>query len=372
MSPSVKRILGPILLVILVLGVGIAIYFSAREQFSSRRVIVVRGLIGSEKEDFFQDPRVIKALRDGGLEVHVEKAGSREIATQYNLNEYDFAFPSGVPAAEKIRTDYQGSHSYDAFFTPMAIASWQSIAQLLEANGVAQDQGGYYTLDMERFMELVASGKRWVDLENNAAYPVNKSVLITSTDVRTSNSAAMYLSLASFVANGSRIVQSESEIDQIMPLLTPLFEGYREKSTKVILENYAVMGMGQSPLAIIYEAQYIAAAAEGIIRDEMVLMYPVPTIFSKHIIVSLSEGGERLGKLLRNDPELQNEPKLQAVATELQRLEIEYGFRNNNMTYFREFTGQHKLAMPDSIVSVIDPPTYTILESMIIQFESLD
>ena len=35
-------------------------------------------------------------------------------------------------------------------------------------------------------------------------YPANKSVLITSTDVRTSNSAAMYLSIASYVANGEQ------------------------------------------------------------------------------------------------------------------------------------------------------------------------
>lgn len=49
---------------------------------------------------------------------------------------------------------------------------------------------------MRAFLKLVTDGKRWSDLLNSSAYSVNKKVLINSTDVRTSNSAAMYLSLA--------------------------------------------------------------------------------------------------------------------------------------------------------------------------------
>jgi hypothetical protein len=165
-----KRILGPLLLVVLVLGVGIAIFLSVRGQIESRRVITIQGLIGSEKAEFFQDPQVIEALRRGGLEVHVEKAGSRQIATSYDLSEYDFAFPAGVPAAEKMRREQHGSTSYDIFFTPMAVASWAPIAQILEANGIAQDQGGYYTLDIAKLLEAIKEGRRWNGLEGSNAY----------------------------------------------------------------------------------------------------------------------------------------------------------------------------------------------------------
>jgi hypothetical protein len=228
MNSRIKRIFGPLLLVVLVLGVGAAIFFSAREQLALRRVVTVRGLIGSEKEEFFKDPQVVEALRRGGLEVHIEKAGSRQIATSYDLSEYDFAFPAGVPAAEKMRLEQEGSKSYDVFFTPMVIASWRPIAQLLEADGIAQDQGGYYTLDIAGLLEVIEGGKRWSELRDNTAYPVNKSILVTSTDVRKSNSAAMYLALASFVANDNNIVQSDAEVNRVMPLMESLFlkQGY--------------------------------------------------------------------------------------------------------------------------------------------------
>jgi len=351
-----KRLIGPLLLAVLILGVGAAIFLSASEQFALRRVVLVRGLIGSEKEGFFQDPRVIAALRKGGLDVQVEKAGSRQIATGYNLEEYDFAFPAGVPAAEKIRREHASAKSYDPFFTPMAIASWKPIAQLLVDNGIAQDHGGYYTLDIAAYLQLVSEGKRWSELQNNSKYPVNKSVLIASTDVRKSNSAAMYLALASFVANGNNVVQNETDIQKVIPLMEDLFlkQGYTEYSSEAPFEDYLVMGMGKAPLVMIYEAQFISQAINGNggTGSDMVLIYPEPTIYSKHILLALSENGARLGELLQNDPELQ-------------RLEAEYGFRNANTAYFQEIKNKGSLSLPDTLVNVIEPPSYEILEQMI-------
>lgn len=107
-------------------------------------------LVGSEKIPFFQDERVQEALRDHGLEVTVQKAGSREIATDYDLSQYDFVFPAGIPAAQKIQQEHNVSTSYKPFFTPMVIASWQPIADLFVQQGIATDEGGYYLLDMEK------------------------------------------------------------------------------------------------------------------------------------------------------------------------------------------------------------------------------
>ena len=52
-----KRFLGPVLTLLLVAGVGAALFFSLREGFQARRVVTVRGLIGSEKEPFFVTKR---------------------------------------------------------------------------------------------------------------------------------------------------------------------------------------------------------------------------------------------------------------------------------------------------------------------------
>jgi hypothetical protein len=355
-----KRILGPILLVILVFGVGAAIYFSASDALTNRRLVTVHGLIGSEKYDYFHSLEVIEALRRNGLVVEVEKAGSRQIATSYDLNAYDFAFPAGVPAAEKMRREYSDSRAYGVFFTPMAIGSWRPIANLLVANGIAEEKAGYYTVDMAAYLELVEEGTRWSDLAHNDAYDVNKSVLITSTDVRKSNSAAMYLALASYVANDNNIVQSLAKARPLMPLLESLFlkQGYVEYSSAVPFNDYLIMGMGKAPLVMMYEAQFVyeAAVSEGAIRPEMVLMYPQPTIFSKHILVTFSEAGQKLGEALQTDPDLQ-------------RLAIEHGFRNDDVAYFREFTNKNEVAVPDVLVDVIEPPSYAVLEGMIQQIE---
>jgi hypothetical protein len=354
-----KRLLGPLLLAVLVIGVGTAIFLSARQQITLNRVVTVHGLIGSEKEPFFQDPNVISELRKNGIVVSYDKAGSRTIATTPDLKKYDFVFPSGVPAATKIRQDNPSAKVYDEFFTPMAVASWKPIVSILVANGLAKDQGGYYTLDMDAYLKAVAAGKRWSDLSNNAAYNVDKSILITSTDVRQSNSAAMYLALASFVANGNNVVQSAGETQTILPLMSSLFlkQGFTEYSSAVPFDDYLSMGMGKAPMVMIYEAQYIAQAAQtnGITSD-MVLMYPEPTIYSKHILIAFTPGGEKLGDLLATDPVLQ-------------RLAVENGFRNTNPDLFKQVKKDRNLNLPDTLVNVIDPPSYEILEKMIEQIE---
>jgi hypothetical protein len=353
-----KRLLGPLLLVVLVIGVGAAIYFSATQQFALRQVVNVKGLIGSEKEAFFRDPKVIDALRKGGVEVQFDKAGSRTIASA-DLSKYDFAFPAGVPAATELRKNPKFEKAYDEFFTPMAIASWKSIASILEANGVAKNQGGYYTLDMTAYLKLVADNKRWSDLKNNAEYNVNKSILIVSTDVRQSNSAAMYLALASYVANDNNVVQSDGEIQKVLPLIEALFlkQGFTEYSSDVPFQDYVSMGMGKAPLVMVYESSYINQAAQpnGITGD-MVLMYPEPTIYSKHTLIALSPNGQKLGELLQTDPDLQ-------------RLAVENGFRNSNTALFKQVKQDRKLSLPDTLVNVVDPPSYDFLEKMILQIE---
>jgi hypothetical protein len=316
----------------------------------------VLGLVGSEKIPFFQDERVQEALRSHGLDVTVQKAGSREIATSFNPNEYDFVFPAGIPAAQKIQQEHNISSSYSPFFTPMVIASWRPIADLFVEQGLATNEGGYYLLDMEKLLPMLENEMRWNELEGNTALPVNQSILIRSTDVRTSNSAAMYLALMSYVANDNNIVQSLDQAQANLPFLSGIFlrQGLLPSSTQEPFEDYLVKGMGHSPIVIIYEAQFIAQAAlqNGTILPEMVLMYPSPTIFTEHVLIPFSDTGRQLGELLETDPELQ-------------KLAIEYGLRNGNLAEFRQFTADHNITLPDTIVNVIEPPSYEVLEGLI-------
>ncbi len=340
--------------------IGVALAIVAYALLTGNGVARVTGLIGSEKAPFFEDERVQKALRRHGLEVTVQKAGSREIATSFDLSQYDFAFPAGAPAAEKIQRETGASKSVTPFFTPMAIASWKPIADVLVQQGIAQDRGGYYTVDMAALLALIEAQVRWKDIPGNTALPANKSVLITTTDVRKSNSAAMYLALMSYVANGNNIVQSTDEAQSLLPLLADMFlrQGLRPSSSQEPFEDYLIKGMGHSPVVLIYEAQFIsqAARADGSIQPDMVLMYPTPTIFTKHVLIPFSAAGDKLAEALNTDPELL-------------RLAIEYGFRTDDLATFRGFTANHGVTLPDSFVDVIEPPSYEVLEGMIQSIE---
>ena len=113
-------------------------------------------------------------------------------------------------------------------------------------------------------------------------------------------------------------------------------------------------------MVMIYEAQYLAHAAanDGSIRPDMVLMYPEPTILSKHTLVGLTPDGIRFGQFLTDDPELQS-------------LATEYGFRTTDAAGFQTFLSNHQVSAPGTLLDVIDPPTYERLEAMITRLEQL-
>ena len=357
-----SRIIGLALAAILAVGVVVAVVASLSGNLTPRGTTTVQGVIGSEKQAFFQDPDVQAVFHRNGLDVKIDTAGSREIATTVDLSRYDFAFPSGVPAAAKIKAERKATATYIPFFTPMAIATFRPIAQLLVANHVAADQGSYYTFDVQAYLSLVAKNARWTDLSGNTAYPAGKSVLVTSTDVRTSNSAAMYLSIASYVANGGNVVSDEATARKLVPQVAPLFlrQGFTESSSDEPFTDYLSIGIGKTPMVVIYEAQFLArvAAHDRAITPDMVLMYPTPTVLSKHTLVPLKPAGDRVGRLLQND-------------RDLQRLAVKYGFHTSDPAAFSGYLKDRGVPAPPQLVNVIEPPAYDPLEAMITGIDQL-
>jgi hypothetical protein len=84
----------------------------------------------------------------------------------------------------------------------------------------------------------------------------------------------------------------------------------------------------------------------------MVLMYPTPTTFSKHVVVPLNDKGDAVGQLLASDPDLQH-------------LAVKYGFRTQDAAYQQQFDKAHNLADPPQVVNVVEPPVFDQLEYMI-------
>ena len=142
----------------------------------------------------------------------------------------------------------------------MAIASWQLLIPVMENEGIVKKTDGtYYIIDMKRLLGLSEKGVRWRDLKGNTAFATSKSILISSTDVRKSNSAAMYLALASYVANDSNVVDDQAQSSKVLPFVTSLFlrQGLQESSSAGPFEDYTTMGVGKAPLVMIYESQFL-------------------------------------------------------------------------------------------------------------------
>jgi len=370
---EVRRFVAPALAVLLLAGVGGGIWVSntrvegerSAEQtarLEQARQVSVRGLIGSEKESFFADLRVQQALAKQGITVTVEKAGSRSIASRYDASKYDFGFPSGAPAATSLRAQAKAAQVFNPFYTPMVLASWRPIADILVANGLAERAGEvYYLKDMPGLLALAEKGTRWRELKASSAFATGKSVLVGSTDVRTSNSAAMYLALASYLANHQQIVQSQEDVDRVLPVVTPLFlrQGLQEQSSAGPFEDYLALGMGKAPLLIAYESQLIEFWLKhpDKIKGDMVIIYPRPTVFSKHVLVPYTPAGVRLGEALENDPALR-------------ALAHEYGYRTGGEAKGPELWKQRGIAVPEVLVDVIDPPSEEWLERMIAAIEA--
>lgn len=370
---EIRKWVAPVLALVLAAAVGGGVWFSharlgddlstrQEAQDEAARHVSVRGLIGSEKEAYFADTRVQKALARLGLTVTIEKAGSRSIANRYDPKQYDFGFPSGAPAGVQLQRQSKASAVFNPFYTPMVVASWKPIAEILVANGIAQKSDSiYYLVDLPRLMTLIEQGQRWRDLKGSAAFASSKSVLINSTDVRTSNSAAMYLSLASYLANGEQIVQSNEEVAKVLPLVAPLFlrQGFQEQSSAGPFEDYLALGMGKAPLLMAYESQMVEFWLKhpDSTQGDMVLMYPRPTVYSKHVLVPYTPAGVRLGQALETDPELRS-------------LAHEYGFRTGGQTKGPELWKQHGVVVPVELMDVIDPPSHEWLEKMIVAIEA--
>lgn len=355
-----------LLTLVLLAGFGAALFFALRGQQAAvaERSLAsapqLTGIISLDVEPFFKDERVRKILAENRLPVSVTRVGSRDMAAKVVAGQMpDFLFPSGVVAANQVgdaaRKVGIGIAQSSPFHTPMVIASWAPIAKILVANGMAKPLGErIYGVDMAQLTAAMLAKKRWKDLKASQAYDVSRSVLVSTTDVRRSNSAAMYLALASYAVHGDVVTDRATAV----PLATRLAElfkrqGYQENYVNGNFDDYVAIGIGKTPMAFIYENQLVNYALEkkGVAAD-MVLLYPQPTIVNKVVFLAVSERAKALADLLARN-------------AELQRIAVSYGFRVADTGVFMQAIKPTGLAVEERITQVIDPPSFELMAEMI-------
>ena len=313
----------------------------------------VTGVIGSEKREYFEDPEVVDRLTELGFTVNFTTAGSRRIANETNLAQQDFVFPSSGPAAQKI-TDQDSNYSVEyPFFSPMAVATFKPIARILEKEGVATEAAGKYTLDVGEFITLTQQGKRWRDFGNT--FPSQRNVQVATTDIRTSNSAAMWLAILAWEFGESNPDKAD-DIGWLTNQIAPFFtgQGYTQSSSAGPFADYLSQGMGAVPMVLVYEAQFLGEQMKesSRLKDDMVLMHLEPTVLANHGIVGISPEGKELAQALASDQELQ-------------QLAAWHGFRPATGDYLTTAMEGHGLGSPAHYDNSVDPPSFDRMEKLI-------
>lgn len=226
-------------------------------------------------------------MKKKGLQVNYERWPSGKIAQVKDPKEFgqysDFAFPSGVQTSDKIKQSIKGSQAYNIFYSPMVIATWKPIVDIMSANNLLIKTPQYSALDMDKFLNLMTSKTKWKELKGSESYPVNKVALIYTSDSRYSNASKMYMALTSYMMNNHEVVSTAEQADKIIPRIKQMMQsqGNRESSSTNLFTDYTSVGMGKAPMIFVYESEFIEAAIKsGKVDPRMQLLYPSPTLFT--------------------------------------------------------------------------------------------
>ncbi|UUU24639.1 substrate-binding domain-containing protein [Streptomyces sp. DSM 40750] len=348
-----RRIAGIVLAVLLIGGV-VAAVVAGRTEDTGTATKTVRGVIGSEKAEFFADPEVVKALAAKGYTVKTETSGSWAM-DGLDLNGYDFAFPSSKAPADELAVKYDVREPLPRpFYSPLVVVTHRGAAEVLRQNGLATLEEGRGVLDMGAYLKAAEEGRTWQDLKGADKHGELMGLLyIATTDPTTSNSGALYLAAASNVANGGRVVASKADLDRTAPLMRELIsvQGAQQPSTDAAFRDF-VSGVG-NPLVLVYESQVAALLTEGQSVDDLVVLYPDTTVFSDHTVVPVTDEGRALGELLGTD-------------AELRELAARHGFRPQGAaTEFTAATADHTTYLTQKLTVRQAPvPTSEVLHEM--------
>jgi hypothetical protein len=291
-----RKLIAPVLAAVLAVAVAGGVWYSRTEVVEVRdarqladaqraREVTVRGFIGSREGSLLRRYACGRcALAKQGITVVVEKAGSRAIAGRFDAKQVRLRLPFGR-SGRRACCSQQAKAA--AMSTTPSTRRWCWPAGGRSPRSwwptrLRERQGDiYYLVDLPALMALIEKGARWRDLKSSQAFATGKAVLINSTDVRTSNSAAMYLSLASYLANAQQIVQSAGRRGPRAAhrwRRSSCARGCRRQSSAGPFEDYLALGMGKAPLLMAYESQLIEFWLKNPdrLKADMVLLYPKP------------------------------------------------------------------------------------------------
>lgn len=347
--------LGLALLVLVIVVAGVYQWLTGIQQ----QHIEITGFIGGEKIGLVDDPDVIKILKNKmKLTFKYQKAGSLDMIKQDHQGR-DYLWPSSQTALDLYEKTYgKPRQSEIVFNTPIVLYTRRIVADALTQKGYATKTDDVYYLDMKAFLPALEEGVSWESM----GLPLYGPLLVSTTNPTKSNSGNMFAGLLANMINGGEVVTMD-KADTVIPRLKSLIErlGYMETSSADIFNQFLKTGVGARPLVAGYESQLLEFAHTNPndyqqIKDDVILLYPVPTVWSSHVYISLSDNGKR-------GLEAMMLPEIQKLAWE------RHGFRTGINAANMDVTALGVPGVAPVVSRIIQMPDSQVMEKLIHSLE---
>lgn len=291
---------------------------------------------GGGKEDFLSDERVQEILKkkyklnvvfdtwSNGKTItkplirESVKLGNESIVNRINKGEDITINTNGVTKYDALFTSDQRFYDYyklspnkengeaDRYTvlaggltlnTPIVVYSWKEVVNaLINESIVTETDGVYYITDMNKLIDYILTNKKWSDIGLNDLYG---NINIASTDPVSSSPGATYYGLLLSVLGNGQI--SDDTIDDNLARLKQFYQksGYMNNTPADLFERYLKTGMGGEPMIVDYEKSIIDFANSNTsgfnqVKDNIVVLYPKPTIWNSHCLTIFTENGKKL------------------------------------------------------------------------------
>lgn len=333
--------------------------FSALQRSVERRDPVrVSIFYGGEKSGLLRNPEVQKIIRDRyAITLDATKAGSVEMVTTLDTSAKHCVWPSNMVAVELARQTGKPVLADETIFnSPIVFYAWDEVAEALRREGVVHDGAqGNLTADVTGIGQLIADNKRWKeDLGLNIYGPFR----VISTHPAKSNSGNIWSGLLATVLNDGE-TPTETAMAHLLPQVKAYFDGmgHMEASSGDLFESFLKQGMGARPLIVGYENQLVEFLAENqqyadLIRQKIKVIYPEPTIFASHPLISLRPECKRLAEALID-------PELQEIAW------AQHGFRTGLIGIENDPAAITVARLPETVALVVPMPSAAVMTDII-------
>jgi hypothetical protein len=317
---------------------------------------VVAGFVGGEKMRFVANEEIRRILAEKyQIRIDATKAGSVEMVTDLDVSGKDFLWPSNDIAVEFYRMGGGKIEKSEIVFnSPIVIYTGWNIANALIQEGIVEKRAeGYFIVRFKALLTLILEQKTWKDLGLNFYGKVS----VRCTDPTRSNSGNMFSGLVANMLNDGEVVNEQS-VEPILPDLQQFFArlGMMDHSSGDIFRKFIATGINNS-MVVGYENQVVEFIlanpnSRKLIEDSVCILYPEPTVWSSHPVISLNDKGNRVIQALMDE----------AVQ---QRAWSDHGFRSGLIGVTIDPSAVNLVFIPESIDSIMPLPSPEAMQRIV-------